>query len=149
MKHIYATLTLLCVYTSVFSQNRDTCDYVAQNNYVGGLDCATGSLAPYTADSYQWLNCEDGFAVFPNDTAAYYNGTQSSIYVALEVTYLGCVDTSDCYYVCTWGMEELNAKPKKLVRILDPLGRETDHRSNAVLIYIYSDGTREKIFVVE
>mgnify|MGYP001590373999 CR=1 FL=1 len=38
---------------------------------------------------------------------------------------------------------------KSLVRIVDMLGRETEYKPNTVLIYLYSDGTTEKVFKVE
>ena len=38
---------------------------------------------------------------------------------------------------------------KTLMRIVDLTGRETDAKSNTLLIYIYSDGTKEKVFRFE
>lgn len=39
--------------------------------------------------------------------------------------------------------------PAQLVKIVDYLGRETEFKPNTPLIYIYSDGTTEKVFSVE
>ncbi|RYM32045.1 ribonuclease [Brumimicrobium glaciale] len=39
---------------------------------------------------------------------------------------------------------ELNNQPKELLKIIDLTGREVKAKSNTVLIYIYSDGSREK-----
>lgn len=47
------------------------------------------------------------------------------------------------------GIIELSSPDKKLIRIVDSLGRETDDKPNTILIYLYSDGTTEKIFKVE
>ncbi len=47
------------------------------------------------------------------------------------------------------GMNELDLNSKKLVRVIDLMGRETEDKPNTVLIYIYSDGTTEKVFRVE
>ena len=37
---------------------------------------------------------------------------------------------------------------KELVKILDHLGRETEFKANTPLIYVYSDGTTEKVFTI-
>ena len=148
MKSFYFTILLATINFSAFSQATDTCDYVAQENYIGGLDCAMVSLAPYTADSYQWLNCDSLFAPFPGDTIWGYTGG-SGVNVALVVSYLNCIDTSDCHYVCSWSLEELNSHEIEIFRIVDTMGRETKDKPNTLLIYIYSDGTTEKVFRVE
>ncbi len=52
----------------------------------------------------------------------------------------------------TVGVEELEnglVKVKELIKIVDITGRETEDRPNTLLIYIYSDGTAEKVFRVE
>ncbi len=38
---------------------------------------------------------------------------------------------------------------KELIKIVDLMGRETEDKPNTLLIYIYSDGTTEKVFRVE
>ena len=40
------------------------------------------------------------------------------------------------------------AASKVLVRILDHMGRETEFKANTPLIYVYSDGTTEKVFTI-
>lgn len=47
----------------------------------------------------------------------------------------------------TTGFEELLTSEKKLVKVVDLLGRETRERSNQWLLYIYDDGSIEKVFV--
>lgn len=42
--------------------------------------------------------------------------------------------------------EMQNAKNRKLLKIIDFMGRETEFKPNTPLIYIYSDGTRERVF---
>jgi len=44
--------------------------------------------------------------------------------------------------------ESLN-QPKELLKIIDMTGREVRYKSNTLLIYIYSDGTREKKIIIE
>ncbi len=38
---------------------------------------------------------------------------------------------------------------KNLIQILDMMGRETTFRHNTPLIYVYDDGSKEKVFVIE
>ncbi|NRA10484.1 MAG: hypothetical protein HRT57_00845 [Crocinitomicaceae bacterium] len=47
------------------------------------------------------------------------------------------------------GVAELNTSPKQFVQIVDLMGRATSFTSNKPLIYMYSDGTVEKVFVLE
>lgn len=42
-------------------------------------------------------------------------------------------------------IEELLNKDKELVKIIDFMGRETNFKPNTALIFIYSDGTRERV----
>jgi hypothetical protein len=47
------------------------------------------------------------------------------------------------------GIEELSNTPKQLLKIVDLMGRETKFTPNTPLIYIYSDGTTERVFKLE
>ena len=46
-------------------------------------------------------------------------------------------------------LKELKNTPKEIVKIVDIMGREVGFEPNRVLFYIYSDGSSEKIFVVD
>ncbi|MFM2041103.1 MAG: hypothetical protein RLZZ493_1692 [Bacteroidota bacterium] len=45
------------------------------------------------------------------------------------------------------GIEELSTKERKLIRIVDILGRETELKQNEILLKCYDDGTTEKVFI--
>jgi hypothetical protein len=62
-----------------------------------------------------------------------------------------CADTSTCYTINALGLDDLlrNNAPKTLIKIVNYLGQETAFKLNTPLIYIYSDGTREKIVKFE
>ena len=47
------------------------------------------------------------------------------------------------------GIEELKQSKKEVVKVVDLMGRETEEVPNTILIYIYSDGTTEKVFKAE
>lgn len=49
----------------------------------------------------------------------------------------------------TNSLEELSSGKSQLLKILDIMGRETEDKPNTLLIYIYTDGTTEKVFRAE
>lgn len=50
---------------------------------------------------------------------------------------------------CSNELLELSGKQKTLSKVVDPLGRETEIKPNTILIYVYSDGTTEKVYQVK
>jgi hypothetical protein len=57
-----------------------------------------------------------------------------------------CNYTSGCF---TASLNQLTNSSKNLIQILDMMGRETTFKSNTPLIYVYDDGSTEKVFSVE
>lgn len=55
--------------------------------------------------SWQWLDCENGFAEIPGATFQTFHPTANGSY-AVEVTDAGCIDTSACYDITSIGIEE-------------------------------------------
>lgn len=58
------------------------------------------------------------------------------------------------YAELIWGQylglaEQKNQEEKKLVKIIDLIGCQTEFQSNTILIYFYSDGSTEKIYTQE
>lgn len=53
----------------------------------------------------------------------------------------------DC--AVTNSINELPGKNKELIKIVDILGRETTEKPNCVLIYMYSDGSAERVYKLE
>ena len=46
-------------------------------------------------------------------------------------------------------IEEIGLSDKKLVKVVDLLGRETLINSNQTLFFIYEDGTIEKRYIID
>ncbi len=46
-------------------------------------------------------------------------------------------------------LNEIQNLPLNLIQILDMIGRETTFKPNTPLIYVYDDGSTEKVFSVE
>lgn len=98
---------------------------------------------------YQWIDCTNGNAIIPSATNQMFTATQSGSYAVVLGSGI-CADTSSCYTVSTLGINEnANSIERKLLMITDILGREVKFQPNQTLIYIYSDGTREKVFRIE
>lgn len=149
MKTLYLNLYFFLLSTFGLAQIEDTCEYIATNNYIGGLDCAVGSLINPNFDvTYQWLNCSDNYSIIAGQTESWYSG-MTSIYVSLLISYQNCIDTSECYYACTASIDQLVPKKAELIRIVDFMGRDSDEKSSTPLIYIFSDGIHRKMFRVE
>src|SRR5690606_12127481 len=63
--------------------------------------------------SYQWLDCNNNYAIIPGETAQVFTATANGSY-AVEITALGCVDTSVCTTISNIGVEE-NTSSRMLV----------------------------------
>ena len=55
--------------------------------------------------SYQWLDCNDSYAGLIGKTFRTFYGLTDGDY-AVEVTYYGCKDTSDCFNISTSGIRQ-------------------------------------------
>ncbi len=98
--------------------------------------------------SYQWIDCDNSNQPINGEIAQFFSAIVNGNY-AVEVTVNGCMETSNCFLVDFIGIEELidsEVSLKQLVKITDLLGRETTYQPNIVLIYIYSDGSIQKIY---
>ena len=61
----------------------------------------------------------------------------------------GVTFSTNCNNACSSvGIEEYSNQPRKLIRIIDLLGRETTFKPNTPLIYQYDDGSVEKVMAV-
>jgi len=128
-----STNTVL-VYLSCY-QNQLTCLNVKNGNnlnvFSGGFQADMNSLSCIEVDDPTWATA--------NWTAAAY---------AIDP---GVTFSTNCSNACSniaTGLEEYSNQPKKLIRIIDYLGRETTFKPNTPLIYQYDDGSVEKVMEV-
>ena len=91
-----------------------------------GLSCADCPNPVFTADSTM------------NYTVRIWNNDSCSVVRPLHIT---VIDNT--------GIEELINTKKELIKIIDFMGRETEFKPNTPLIFIYSDGTRERVMEIE
>ncbi len=73
------------------------------------------TLVAHAIDAtYQWLNCDSGYAVIPGETGQSFTATANGSY-AVEITQNGCTDTSACVSVVNVGIVENDIGNKFLV----------------------------------
>jgi hypothetical protein len=110
-----------------------------QDTVIVNVGDPTYSVQTQTAlDSYTW----------PVNGQTY---TQSGQYSDTLVSAAGCdsIVTLDLTLSFT-GIDEIHSNAsKKLLKITDLNGKETPFRKNTVLLFIYEDGTVERVFVTE
>jgi len=99
--------------------------------------------------TYKWIDCDNNNTPITGETNQTYTPTVTGNY-AVEVTLNGCMSVSECVLVDFTGIDELfNPQSKELIKIVNLLGQELEYTPNTVLIYMYSDGTSEKVFTKE
>jgi len=103
-----------------------------------------------TNSTYQWIDCDNGNSIIASANSQSYLASQSGNYAVILGTG-SCADTSACYAVNTLGIENpfMEHQEKTLIEIIDYLGRKSEFKLNTPLIFIYSDGTREKVMKLD
>lgn len=95
--------------------NSQNCDSViaisltinSVNNGIGLTSGGSSATAVEVGARYQWLDCNNGFAVLANDTNRSFTPSSNGAY-AVEVTKNGCTDTSNCVTFTSVGNIENN-----------------------------------------
>jgi hypothetical protein len=85
-----------------------------QNIVISGVETGvTQNGGTLTADAtgltYQWLDCDNNYAVLTGETNVSFTPTELTGNYAVEINDNGCVDTSDCFVVDFTGLSELEA----------------------------------------
>ena len=144
------------------SQNLDLTYLNCGNNQLTGLDVSQNTQLIYLLCQNTEISCLN---------AANGNNVNMTFFVAHSNPNLTCIEvdnaawstanwtdidaqtsfSEDCNNDCstsTAGLNELTTS-KNLIQILDLMGRETAFKPNIPLIYVYDDGSTEKVFSVE
>ena len=139
---------LWCIYNLLVSLD------VSQNNALRYLECSFNQLT--------CLNVANGINMDWSHFYALYNPNLTCIEVDdaewATANWTDYIDpqtsfSEDCNYPencddSSVGITELTS-PKNLIQILDMMGRETSFKPNTPLIYVYDDGSIEKVFTIE
>ena len=59
----------------------------------------------------------------------------------------GTITLTSTWYVSTVGVSELSIDERKLIKVIDLMGRTTEITPNRLLIRCYDDGTTEKVYI--
>ncbi|MDC1266366.1 hypothetical protein N8Z75_00165 [Crocinitomicaceae bacterium] len=129
------------------SQNSNLSYLVCSNNNLSCLNLKNGSNTLieelyFIAHSNPNLTCiqvDDA-----NWSSSIWNETNGNIDNQMYFSE-NCNYPSDCF---TASLTELTTS-KNLIQILDLMGRETSFKPNTPLIYVYDDGSIEKVFTIE
>ena len=106
-----------------------TVDSVDIGVTLSGLTITTDSLA----DTYQWLDCNNAFAIIPNQTAQSFTATANGSF-AVKVMQGLCSDTSACVQIMTVGI--ISNRTDDLVIYPNPVSNE---------LVIELKGNKEKV----
>ena len=102
---------------------------------------------------YQWVDCDDNNSDIVGATNQSFTPTFTGNFAVSITVSDACgstaTETSSCFLVDYTGLEELVNNEKELVKIIDFTGRETEFKSNIPLIFIYSDGSRERVMEIQ
>ncbi len=101
-------------------------------------------------DAYAYLtignfNSDAQTSLLSNPTYSGKPGTYGAYYYIddVRVEHFRSLNTSENQLL------ELNNSNRKLIKVLDFMGRETEFKPNTTLIYIFSDGTSERVYKME
>lgn len=107
------------------------------------LGSGPGLYSAATNALYQWVNCDSAYRYMVGDTSARFTPAGNGNY-AVIIWQQGCVDTSDCYYVQTTGIEKNNYTK---INLPNPVSQflQIPNSINCVAIKIYSS-LGQKVF---
>lgn len=108
-------LTSTVIDTSVLTTSLGACDSIiitTVNVTIPNIVSYTGSTLVTSGQgiSYQWLVCNNGYLAITGATNNTFTPQFSREY-AVEITNIGCIDTSNCLFVNVTGIEENSSIP--------------------------------------
>lgn len=121
--------------------------------YYSNIDSLQGVTLLEGIGHYNYLNSSypENIGEFLLDMSETHNANSECrliCYGQNNMTLWNAIGEDECNL--TVNTQELNLDSEKtLIRIVDLTGRETEYKTNTVLIYVYSDGSTEKVFRVE
>jgi len=153
-----------------------SCQSICQSQIVSPCDSIdiVGSQSQLTMEVMSGTNVNSPLYIVTTDFNGYIVGEDSLTWthdawpiMALTdsiitcITYVNGVDTLTCCVEFFWNgsfwakmgsvtsIGEIGSLDKKLIKVVDVLGRETTISSNQTLFFIYEDGTIEKRYIID
>ena len=129
---------------------------LSQNPSLGHLDCHNNQLSCLNVANGGNIGMYDFYVDSnPNLTCIEVDDEEWSTMNWLDTYNYISIDSQtsfseDCHNACSSSssLNELTTS-KKLIQIIDILGRETSYKANKTLIYVYDNGSTEKVFIIE
>ncbi|MDB4088138.1 T9SS type A sorting domain-containing protein [Flavobacteriales bacterium] len=75
------------------------------NINISAIGSDLGIISNHSGGTFQWVDCNNGYAVIPGETDSNYVATANGSY-AVIIKYGACSDTSNCYVINNVGIEE-------------------------------------------
>jgi len=69
------------------------------------------------------------------------------LHCSIKTLNVKTIIVNDSYNVTLSGINELTGNSKQLVKVMDLMGRQVSEQPNKLLLYVYSDGTREMRYI--
>jgi Leucine-rich repeat (LRR) protein len=139
-------LTFLACYN-----NNLTALDVSNNTALTSLGCHSNQLTCLNVANGNNANMPNGFFSASNNPNLTCIEVDDAVWSTSNWPGFQASFSEDCNNDCsssTVGINQLTSS-KYLIRILDLMGRETTFKPNTPLIYVYDDGSTEKVFSVE
>lgn len=109
-------------------------------------------IANVIGASYQWLDCDSGFAPIPGATSPVFNPTRNGSF-AVEVSKNGCTDTSSCMVISGIGITEWSNNDFRIFPNPSTDGlvnlEWTDNRPESIAVYDLSGRLVEELVPAE
>ena len=138
-----ALIELLCLYNSITELD------ISNNPNIMHLDASNNELVCLNVKNGNSPNIDILYADYnPNLTCIEVSDLSSILVVWIIDPQTSLSENCDNACSNTSNITELTSS-KHLIQILDLMGRETTFKPNTPLIYVYDDGSIEKVFTIE
>jgi len=137
---------LMFSFSDSVSSHPTTLNGTASNNINPGpaVNCAVGGTLTWNIDPANYNSLASNTLLVDYTASTIINQVDNLPYVGDPY-----LRVSVTYTPSQSGINELTGAPIELLMIVDLMGRETTFVANTPLIYIYSDGSTERVFSIE
>ena len=109
------------------------------------------SISSFFAGEASWVkwSSDSLFASIDSTTYIYTDIDSGTINVKILPYSINIAFSNDNISYSSGPSHEIIESKRKLIRIVDVLGRRSEHKNNVILFFIYDDGTVEKKFFLD
>ena len=150
---LIVNLTIRNQYTFIFEG--EDCNFNYNSAYIAYLGSVSTPTNPMDTLTLYWTFIDTTGMMStvvsyagPVNASGCYNFTLI-LYCSIKSTNIKTIIVNHSYDVSFVGIKELTGNNKQLVSVTDLLGRDVKIQTNKMLIYTYSDGSREIKYINE